>query len=425
MILTVKYILERFLIFILVLSPFIAWLTYQMGFAFYNFLFMYLLLLAVFQWMAQKIKLPLYFYFLLFFAIYVFLSDIFIVHKEFDYFKYITRTTYISTCLSVFVIYNMSVIDKDIKMIQIMFKILLTISFFVIIYQQLIDPTFFTPQKSLLLRSVESIDDYEIRLSSIFGYLGPIDANFLVVIITSLWVTGILIKDKYNKLAYFIYFMGFTIAFLSKSRAAWLNVIVVFLLFFNYKGITFRNFIFRGTLIFVISFFLISGLEYFGLPIKQIWNERVLEKQTKNIIDKSAGTRIIAVKAFNALFLEHPIFGVGNYKYGIGGLGKNNYELENFLKGRSSQMHVGILNLFYSYGLLGGLLFFIACVLIIKRFYRTAKLSNQWAPFYGILGMILANLTLVFLSFYTVGLLLCFVLENYYRNQLVIKEENT
>lgn len=425
MILTIKYILERFLIIILALSPFIAWLTLQIGFAFYNFLFMYLLLLAVFQWMAQKIKLPNYFYFLLLFAIYVFLSDVLIVHKEFDIFKYFTRTSSIATCLAIFVIYNMSVIEKDVKLIIRIFTLLLPLSFLVILYQQLVDPLFFVPKESVFVEEIGNLDKAELRLPSIFAYIGNVDGSFFILIITTLLVSKYIKNTQYKTLAFLIYFLGFMVSFLSKSRANWLNVIIAFFIFFNYNVLTLKSFIFRGGLILIVSFFMIKVVEYVGVPIKQIWEERILEVDKKELTDKTAGTRILAVNAFIELFPKDPIFGVGQYKYGIGGSGKNNNELERLLKGRSSQMHVGFLNLFYTYGLLGGSLFFIACVLIIRRFYRTAKLSKQWAPFYGILGLFLENLTLVFLSFYTVGLLLCFILENYYRNQLVIKEENT
>lgn len=422
---TTKYILERFLVILLVLSPFWAWFTYMLGFAFYNFLFMYLLLTAIIQWMSQKIRIPNYFYFLLFFAIYVFLSDVFIVQKQFNYFHYFTRAPYICTCLAVLVIANMSVTDKDIKRIIFIFKLLIPIAFIVVLYQQLVDGTFLLPKESSYIESMENAEEYEIRLASIFGYLSPVCGGFYLIPLVALILT-IYLKNKTNKsIAYILYFIGFILAFLLKSRWILVNMIIVFLLFFHYRALTVKNFLFRGGIIFILSFFILQGVQYLGVPVRQIWEERVLETDKKGISQKSAGTRILAVQAFVKLFPKHPIFGVGEYKYGVGGYGKNNPDLERFLRNRSSQMHVGILNLFYSYGLLGGLLFFIACVLIIKRFYRTAKLSNQWAPFYGILGMIIANLTLVFFSFYTVGLLLCFVLENYYRNQLVIKEENT
>jgi len=67
-----------------------------------------------------------------------------------------------------------------------------------------------------------------------------------------------------------------------------------------------------------------------------------------NINQTSAGTRILAFKAFNDLYWDNPL-GTGPIRYGMGGTGKQDYKLRSFLKDRSSQMHVGYLSLFYMY----------------------------------------------------------------------------
>ena len=64
--------------------------------------------------------------------------------------------------------------------------------------------------------------------------------------------------------------------------------------------------------------------------------------------EKSAGTRILAVYMFLEFFPENPIFGTG---------GVMKADLVRAIRGRSSQIHVGILSLFYYYGLVGGFIY--------------------------------------------------------------------
>ena len=102
--------------------------------------------------------------------------------------------------------------------------------------------------------------------------------------------------------------------------------------------------------------------------------------------------------------------------HGFGGESKD-YELVRELAGRSSQIHIGYLSLLYYYGLVGGFLYLTFIVLITRKLYRDAKTTYYWGPFFGFLGLVLANFTLVSLSFFNAGLILCLFFNQVYLNR--------
>ena len=167
----------------------------------------------------------------------------------------------------------------------------------------------------------------------------------------------------------------------------------------------------------VISVFFVS-LNSVGIDASGIVEERILESDTKDIRKKSAGTRLLAIEAFDRLFWRKPIFGQGNYKYGMGGTGiRQDYELEQFLAGRSSQLHVGYLSVLYMYGFIGGICFFLFIFFFLRKMYIGSKITDIWSPFLGILSFALANLTLVSFSLLELGLIFAVLSNNYFVGQ--------
>lgn len=156
------------------------------------------------------------------------------------------------------------------------------------------------------------------------------------------------------------------------------------------------------------------SLDSAGVEIDKIIENRVLEKNKGGLTKGSASTRLLAFEAFDRFFWENPIFGVGNIKYGMGGTGRQDYKLERFLAGKSSQIHVGYLSLFYMYGLLGALMFITFLVLFLSKLYRDAKFTGRWASFLGLLGFGLANFTLVEFSVFELGIIITLTANKYY-----------
>lgn len=196
------------------------------------------------------------------------------------------------------------------------------------------------------------------------------------------------------------------------------NFLLIFLVIYlhNRKRIIQSiRYLFILPFILVISFFV---LNFAGIDTSSIVKDRILESNKSDISQKSAGTRLLALKAFNKFYWDHPFLGVGSIKYGMGGTGKQDYRLRSFLNGRSSQMHVGYVSLLYMYGLVGGILFLSFLFLLLKKLYKNAKVVKVWAPFLGFLGFAIANLTLVSFNVFHMGLIIVLVVDKYYNQNL-------
>lgn len=84
------------------------------------------------------------------------------------------------------------------------------------------------------------------------------------------------------------------------------------------------------------------------------------------------------------------------------------------LNGRSSQIHVGYLKLFYYYGLVGGILYLTFLGLLLKRMWGIGKVSSYWGGFFAFLAFAIANLTLVKFDLFHYGLLLAILFSNFF-----------
>jgi len=91
------------------------------------------------------------------------------------------------------------------------------------------------------------------------------------------------------------------------------------------------------------------------------------------------------------------------------------------LAGRSSQIHVGYLSLFYYYGIIGGGLYILFLYHILKDFYRSARITNMWGPFFGFMSFVIANLSLNYMRPWAIGLLLCLVFKQYFDFTTTVK----
>jgi len=191
------------------------------------------------------------------------------------------------------------------------------------------------------------------------------------------------------------------------------GLLVFVILFVNHKNkvLKFLKFALFAPILFGA---IVISLDFSGINATEILKERIFETNKKNISQTTAGTRILAFQALNKFFWDQPILGKGNIKYGMGGTGKQDYKLRSFLRGRSSQMHVGYASLLYLYGLIGAFFFLAFLISLLKKLYQTGKVMGVWAPFLGFLGFALANLTLVYFKVFEMGLILILVADRYY-----------
>ncbi len=403
------------------IAPFLAYITYDfldIDFKRIMQLLSYVgvFLILIFKTKNKPVIFPRYLLFYLLFILYIFFSTFLLLDREFDI-KYLFSFRLIGAFNLLFIVENLSIPEKYYTKIFRISKAILVVAFIVIIIQQTISVNFF-------LRT-EFVDDAngesgtKDRLYSIYSWFGgylAIGFSFIPIFIV---VVEVLLKKHKKVLGWIL--LGVLFAVLSKARWIMLNTLLVFFLLIIHNKNKTKAIIKYSILIpsfAVMSFFVLSAS---GIDAEGILNDRILEKDKGSGFDKkSAGTRILAFKAFDKFYWKQPVFGKGSIKYGMGGTGKQDYELQQFLGRRSTQIHVGYLSLFYMYGLIGGALFISFLYLLLKKLYRDAKKTKLWSPFLGILGFALANWTLVSFNLFEIGFIFAFIVNKFYLQQINI-----
>ena len=368
-------------------------------------------LILLFRREDNPVIFPRYLLFYLLFVIYVFYSDLLRLERAFKV-DFLFKNYFIGSFNFMLIIENLIIPNKYFQRIMFISKYILILAVLVIIYQQVVDPNFMILGEIAEANNETPIDKNDNRLLSIYSYLGKVFASgFSFVPIFIVFIEHL---DKKKKKILPWLLMGIIYAFLTKQRWLMVNFSLVFALFFINKENKFKQFAKYALLLPVIVVMSFMALDSIGIDAKGIVEQRILEKDKKNLNQTSASTRLLAFKAFNRLYWDNPIFGTGNVKYGMGGTGKQNYDLRRILKGRSSQIHVGYLSIFYLYGLVGAFLFLGFLFLLMKKLFKNAKYTGYWGPFLALMGLVLDNFLDVQFGVYEMGLIIALFVNKYY-----------
>lgn len=419
--LTYKY--NHILVGAFVIAPFLAFfiekfLNIDFNRTMQGMTYIGVLLMFLLKNKGENIIFPRYLFFYLLFIFYIFFSTFILLDREFNV-NYLFSNYLIGSFNMMLIIENLHITKEKFKSIVKYSKFILFLAFVVIVYQQAVNPYFFVSVGEI--EEVGRFSSDENRLPSIYSWLGSLSLGFGFVPIFILVID--LLERHQRKIIIWI-IIGLTVAFLSKARWVMLNSLLVFVLLIinNWKRSSrMLKYIVLIPVIIILSF---TFSNLIGIDVQSIINNRVLESDKQNLSQTSAGTRILAFEAFNRLYWDKPILGTGNIKYGMGGTGEQEYKLRSFLRGRSSQIHVGYLSLFYLYGLVGGALFLSFLFLLLKKLYYDAKQTHIWAPFLGFFGLALANWTLVAFSVFEMGLIIVLVANKFYLQNLYNNPEN-
>ncbi len=380
--------------------------------------FVFLVLLYEKVWF----KIPLYVWLYGLFVLYTIYSDIYISNLQFDN-EFVRKNLGIGGFLMLIIIENVSLQKKRYDFLLKISVVVILFAFIIQILQQVISPDFLAYSDPTI--NIKNLNYEEVRLESIYSwgqsitYFGLSFYPILAVIVD----VGFLEKSKNP---YWLLFIGFVAAILNKSRFVLLNYLVTLLLIPKRIELKIINYI-RWTFVIVgifAAFYFVAP--FLGFDTQRFVNERLLEVNSKTIEDSSAGTRIFAYKVFTKLFKEHEFLGKGNLHNIRTKQQKESRDVElvRALHGRSSQIHVGYLSLFYYYGYVGGSIYLLFLITLTRKLYCDAKDNDYWGSFIGWFMFLLSNLTLVFFDIFNMGILMLLIFnKGVVSKKMVIKRD--
>jgi hypothetical protein len=172
-------------------------------------------------------------------------------------------------------------------------------------------------------------------------------------------------------------------------------------LLFNRQTSIIKRFSF--VVIFLVSIFVIGiAANKFGYDIDEVINSRILEKNSDMA---SAKARVLSYEVFLVVFPDHPVWGVGP---------ETRKDVIALLGGEAPAIHVGYLCYLYFYGIVGCLMLFGAIYFLMKDAWTVGRKTNFWGSFYGLLGFVFANFTMVYFVFSEMGIVLALIYMKYY-----------
>jgi len=407
--------LFNYLLFgLFVIAPFFGYLTRTVLNTYFTYLMVLACLFALYILFLDKssFKLQGSFLFLAMFFLYTTFSDLLIVEASFNM-SYVYRNLILGSLLIIFIIENTHISKRFFDIVFYLNHGIMFIAFVVIIIQQFHDPLFFVNPE--FHEIIESRSYSNVRLPSIYSWMGSTNAVGLCFIP----ILGLTIAHhlKHNlRGVFYLYCIGIIVAFLSKSRFIMLNYILLFTLIPIYRGFNIVTGLKYTAYLLIFLFSIYSVSKLIGLDTDRIINERVLEKNKGGMVEGSAGTRILAFKIFQKLYFNNPIFGKGKF-HSFGPEGSRDFELTNLLRGRSSQIHVGYLSLFYYYGIAGGTIFLLFLYVFTRESYAKSKKTKTWGPYFTIIQYLLINVTGVVLHLFFMGMVVSLIYQKYYSQE--------
>ena len=424
---------SNILLFTLAFYPLLAYLAKSTVGTTFGYLFNFLVFALMAEMLLMKfvrgeaIKFPGYLKVLGLFVIYKLLVITLVSDVMFERgaIKYLYTDTVVNTFTTLLVIENYKFAKKSLDLTVNILIGTLVIGVVIIIYQ-ISDPFFFTDITVFFNEEFSSIAKLKNSLqsgerlynlsnaatrflvlgyrNSIYSWMGELSIGF-----DSMSVFSILIALRALPRPKMIVVWGASaiIAFLSSYRWVMLNFLVVA----SQDVLTKKNIIGNSlrylALVVLAIFGIVLLAPVLGIDIQAFVEERLFAE--------SAGTRIYAFEVFGKVFPDTPIFGSGE---------ANTPKMMALIAGKTGQIHVGYLKLFYYYGLVGGTIWLIFIFSLLGNLRKVARQTNYWGGYYAILAFIVANMTLVCFSLKFYGLLLAILFTKNISNIEEEKEES-
>ena len=344
----------------------------------------------------QRLELPVYFNIYALFVLYTIITNFLMTDLPAEAgstLKYFYSNYLVTSVFGLFVAVNINLnIVWLRKVIQIMVAVVVLATLTSII--QFFKPDFLvnsTNEEALEM----AIAQYGDRKWSIYSWTIYVDIGFSFLSYVSI-IFGIGIVFSRRK--YWLIFAGFLVSLLNGSRWVLLNSIIISLQDFLGTRNRFGQFIQYILYTVALTALVYVSLVAIGVDLNKLVYERLFQE--------SASTRFLALEVFLDQYPKAPIFGTG---------GDYTEETKRLIAGKSSQIHVGYLAIFYLYGIIGGLMFISFMYFILRRMARVAKKTGFWGSYYALFGLMLANVTLVTFGAHYHGILMAVIVHNFFK----------
>lgn len=351
----------------------------------------------------KNIKISSFEIFALLFFIYVFIWSFYNGEMERrGFFAILINNSYLPIFFILVIIYNTHFSKKFIISSIKIFAITVLFAFVVTLIQ-VFDVTFFNagplwnPDSNQLFHDI-----YTNRRASIFGYIDQNALGLSFIPFLSVLV-GYLLINKSSSVSIFL-FSGAVIAFLSNTRYIMVAFVLITLQYFVMHKDYLKAVSKYSTLLFAVLALSLVILNFVGYDFQNWYQERLFREGS---IEQT--TRYQAIGNFLYFFPQYPILGNGSIM-----------DDEVVAASRlvsSSHIHVGYLSHLVAYGIAGCFFLFTCWILLLKKLYNTAKLTNYWGSFFAFLTFLWAFATFSMSSLFFYGLLFAFVFDKYHSDK--------
>ena len=351
----------------------------------------------------SKLVIPNYLKFYILFLIYMTLADYISGNiTNHGLARYFYTNHYITMLNVLIIIENYSFDRKFVNNIIIGLKLTIVVAAIISILQI---------ENHDLWQSAYSLEHYDtgefmFRNTAVFGYLG---SGAVGVITPAILAILFSLSNIHNHKYVIYYILCAIIVLLYKSR--WVMISFFIALSQNIKLdnkflVRSAKFLILATIMFSITFVAAIAL---NVDINRYISERIMSSSTVS--------RVHSVHVFFQQFPKHFLLGTGNVLTN---------ETRRALAGKSPIIHVGVLALFYNFGIIGGGIYCMYFVSLLKKLKRESIVSNFKALYFIILIFLISNLTLTDFDIFDYSVILGFILHKYYleRSLFQIEKKN-
>lgn len=338
-----------------------------------------------------------------FFLAYVLMAVIRALVGNYLFFSYrdlISNDALTAGCLLA-VISSGNITDKTHESTMKLLHILFWISIIVILFQEIVDPLFFTSKKwyvNLIVdRSFSRIQD---RLPSIYSFAGPQTAGVGFNAVYGILLSDSL-RDRISKRAIIYLATAFVFALLQRSRWVMIFYLIVSAQLFTKHRIRIKYLII-GLLVLVFSSYLLLEL---GFPLVDIYHERYLDESQGGISEGSWRARTSSYSIFAKYIDEGFFFGIDQ------SLIKN--EVYRDLGRSTDTLLIGILRPMFSYGIVGSFFYYLGLLYLFMELLRYSRKAHDYNYLLTFVAFLVANLSISYLAFNDMGMIIMLIMFNY------------